>query len=104
MTAVLAAIGRAALYVTLGLAYLVWILWAALGHTGLALVAWLAVVFVTIAGSGAALEWLGERRRKDAAYPEDWQEQGWCCRECAVTAWNGMSLELRREFARRRDG
>jgi hypothetical protein len=61
-------------------------------------------MFVTIAGSGAALDWLGNRHRKDAAYPEDWQEQGWCCRECAVTAWNGMSLELRREFARRRDG
>ena len=35
----------------------------------------------------------------DGAYPEDWQEQGWCCRECAVMAWYGMSLELRREFA-----
>ena len=33
------------------------------------------------------------------AYPEDWEEQGWCCRECAVMAWYGMSLELRREFA-----
>lgn len=32
-------------------------------------------------------------------YPEDWEEQGWCCRECAVMAWYGMSLELRREFA-----
>ncbi len=21
------------------------------------------------------------------AYPEDWQEQGWCCRECALLAW-----------------
>lgn len=20
-------------------------------------------------------------------YPEDWQEQGWCCRPCAVAAW-----------------
>jgi hypothetical protein len=45
----------------------------------------------------------------DGTYPEDWQEQGWCCRECAVMAWCGMSLELRREFAadvaaRRRDG
>ena len=28
----------------------------------------------------------------DGAYPEDWREQGWCCRECAVTAWYGMSL------------
>ena len=34
----------------------------------------------------------------DGAYPEDWQEQGWCCRECAVMAWYGMSLELRRKF------
>ena len=32
------------------------------------------------------------------AYPEDWREQGWCCRECAVMAWYGMSLELRREL------
>jgi len=23
----------------------------------------------------------------DDDYPEDWQEQGWCCRECAVMAW-----------------
>jgi hypothetical protein len=29
---------------------------------------------------------------------EDWREQGWCCRECAVMAWYGMSLELRREL------
>lgn len=32
-------------------------------------------------------------------YPEDHEEQGWCCRECAVMAWYGMSLVLRREFA-----
>jgi hypothetical protein len=32
-------------------------------------------------------------------YPEDWQEQGWCCRECGAMAWYGMSPELRREFA-----
>ena len=32
-------------------------------------------------------------------YPEDWQEQGWCCRECGVMAWYGMGLDLRREFA-----
>lgn len=32
-------------------------------------------------------------------YPEDWEEQGWCCRECAVMAWYVMSLDLRREFA-----
>jgi hypothetical protein len=23
----------------------------------------------------------------DGEYPEDWEEQGWCCRECAVMAW-----------------
>jgi len=23
----------------------------------------------------------------DDGYPEGWREQGWCCRECAVTAW-----------------
>ena len=30
-----------------------------------------------------------ESRRDEALgdYPEDWQEQGWCCRECAVMAW-----------------
>ncbi len=32
-------------------------------------------------------------------YPEDWQEQGWCCRKCAVIAWYSMSPELRRMFA-----
>lgn len=32
-------------------------------------------------------------------YPEDWREQGWCCRECAVMAWIGMSLEMRHDFA-----
>lgn len=35
----------------------------------------------------------------DGAYPEDWGEQGWCCRDCAVLAWYGMSPELRRELA-----
>ena len=45
----------------------------------------------------------------DGAYPEDWREQGWCCRECAVMAWDRMSLEQRRECAayvaaRRGDG
>jgi len=64
MTAGLAAAARAVAYVTLGLAYLVWILWAALSHSGFATMAWLAVVFVTISGSGVALEWLGKRHRK----------------------------------------
>jgi hypothetical protein len=31
-------------------------------------------------------------------YPEDWQEQGWCCRECAVMAWNSLSPEMRSLF------
>ena len=35
----------------------------------------------------------------DGAYPEDWQEQGWCCRDCGAMAWYNMSPELRREFA-----
>ncbi len=45
--------------------------------------------------------WLKRKRAEagDGAYPEDWQEQGWCCRECAVMAWYGMGLELRRQFA-----
>lgn len=34
----------------------------------------------------------------DAGYPEDWQEQGWCCRECAIMAWYAMSPEVRREL------
>jgi hypothetical protein len=33
-----------------------------------------------------------------AGFPEDWQEQGWCCRECAVMAWYGMVVALRREL------
>jgi hypothetical protein len=69
VTAVLAAAARAVIHTILGLAYLVWILWAALSHTGFATVAWLAVVFVTIAGSGAALESLGNRRRTASAPP-----------------------------------
>ena len=28
--------------------------------------------------------------------PEDWEELGWCCEDCAVTAWYGMSPEVRR--------
>lgn len=36
---------------------------------------------------------------ENGEYPGDWQEQGWCCRECAVMAWYSMGLDLRREFA-----
>jgi len=32
------------------------------------------------------------------AYPEDWQEQGWCCRECGLFAWNTLSDEMKREL------
>ena len=32
-------------------------------------------------------------------YPEDWQAQGWCCRECAMLAWNSMSPEMRSLFS-----
>jgi hypothetical protein len=38
----------------------------------------------------------------ETGYPEDWREQGWCCRECAVLAWNSMSPDLRRELLERR--
>ncbi len=31
-------------------------------------------------------------------YPEDWQSQGWCCRECAESAWYSMSPEMRSLF------
>ena len=34
----------------------------------------------------------------DGDYPEDWQEQGWCCRDCAAAAWYSMSEDLRREL------
>jgi hypothetical protein len=33
-----------------------------------------------------------------AGYPEDWQEQGWCCKACAVRAWYSLGPELGREF------
>lgn len=42
---------------------------------------------------------LTESAIENGEYPEDWQEQGWCCRECAAVSWYGMSLDLRREFA-----
>jgi hypothetical protein len=67
VTAVLAAAARAALYVVLGLAALADMLWAALSHSGFATMARLAVMFVTVAGCGVALEWLGKRRRGGAA-------------------------------------
>jgi hypothetical protein len=48
---------------------------------------------------------MGDKRSDERAehmaagdYPEDWREQGWCCRECAVMAWYSMSPELRREL------
>jgi hypothetical protein len=31
-------------------------------------------------------------------YPGDWQEQGWCCRDCGAMAWYAMSPELRALF------
>jgi hypothetical protein len=31
-------------------------------------------------------------------YPDDWREQGWCCRECGILAWYSTSPELRREL------
>ena len=43
---------------------------------------------------------MGDGTGKPDEEPEDWQEQGWCCRPCAVLAWNGMSPELRRELTR----
>jgi hypothetical protein len=30
---------------------------------------------------------MSEAVRPDDGYPEDWREQGRCCRECAVMAW-----------------
>lgn len=66
MTAILAAAARAVIYGVLGLAALASMLWAALSHRGFATMAWLGVVYVTVAGCGVALEWLGKRRRKGA--------------------------------------
>jgi hypothetical protein len=66
MTAVLAAAARAVIYGILGLAALASMLWAALSHSGFATMAWLGVMYVTVSGCAAALEWLGERRRKEA--------------------------------------
>jgi len=67
VTAVLAAAARAVIYGILGLTALASMLWAALSHSGFATMARLAVMFVTVAGCAAALEWLGERRRKGRA-------------------------------------
>ena len=66
MTAVLAAAARAVLYAVLVLAAAVSVLWSALSPPGLATMAWLGVMFVTVAGSGVALERLGRRRREGA--------------------------------------
>lgn len=63
MTAVLAAAGRVAIYGLLVLAVVVSILWTAPSPPGFATVAWLGVMFVTVAGCGVAWEWLGKRRR-----------------------------------------
>ena len=32
----------------------------------------------------------------DGDYPEDWEELGWCCEDCAKAAWYGLSPEVRR--------
>lgn len=34
----------------------------------------------------------------DGTYPEDWVEQGWCCRDCGAMAWYANSPEVRREL------
>ena len=31
-----------------------------------------------------------------ADYPEDWREQGWCCRECAAMSWYSIPVDVRR--------
>jgi hypothetical protein len=66
VTAVLAAAARAALYAVLGLAALACMLWAALSPLPPAPAVRLAVMFVTVSGSGVALERLGKRRRGGA--------------------------------------
>ncbi len=70
MTAVLAAAARAALYGLLGAALVLVsvaaMLFPAYGPQGSWTVAWLGVTAVVVAGCGAALEWLGKRRRGGA--------------------------------------
>jgi hypothetical protein len=39
-----------------------------------------------------------QERGMSTDYPEDWQEQGWCCRDCGAMAWYTMSPELRALF------
>jgi hypothetical protein len=66
VTAVLAA-ARAVAYGLLGAALVlvcvVAMIWPYAGPQGLWTVAWVGTAGVTVAGSGAALTWLGERRR-----------------------------------------
>jgi disulfide bond formation protein DsbB len=66
VTAVLAAAARAVIFGILGLAALASMLWAGLSHRGLATMAWLGVMYVTVSGCAVAWEWLGNRRRKEA--------------------------------------
>jgi hypothetical protein len=69
VTAVLAA-ARAVAYLTLGAALVLVavaaMLWPAYGPQGAWTVAWVGVTAVVTGGCAAALEWLGERRRKEA--------------------------------------
>lgn len=66
MTAVLAVIAYAALGIVLVLVAAVAVLWPALGPQDIWMMAWLAAMAVTVAGSGVAWEWLGKRRRGGA--------------------------------------
>ena len=66
MTAGLAAAARAALYGILVLGAVASVFWAALSPLPPAATVRLAVMFVTVAGCGVALEWPGKRRRKEA--------------------------------------
>ncbi len=89
---------RAAACLVLVLAMVTAVFWTWMGPQGSWTLAWLAAMFVTITGAVWGLVALQPESGDDGAYPEDWQEHGWCCRECAAMAWHGMSPELRDDF------
>jgi hypothetical protein len=91
-------LARGAACLVLVLAMVTAVFWTWMGPQGSWTLAWRAAMLVTITGPVWGLVALQPESDDDGAYPEDWQEQGWCCRECAAMAWHGMSPELRDDF------
>jgi hypothetical protein len=91
-------LARAAACLVLLLAMVTAVFWTWMGPQGSWTLAWLAAMFVTITGAVWGLVALQPESGSDGGYPEDWREQGWCCRRCAVLAWYSVNLELRGEF------